>query len=56
MRVIAKLIIDEKEIVLSDRDYASQPLNWIIVENAKVDAMVKLNKIVGIKDPGVNFS
>lgn len=56
MRVVAKLIIDDKEIILSDRDYSNRPLDWTIVENAKVDAMVEMNKLLGKKVLGVNYS
>lgn len=55
MRLLVKMFVDDKEIILSDRDYSNQPLNWKLIENAKVDAMVKLNKIMS-KDLGVNFS
>ena len=55
VRVVAKLMVDDKEIVLSDRDYSNRPLSWPIIEQAKVDAMIVLNKMM-YEDKQVSYS
>lgn len=57
LRLKALIEVDGVQTVLSDREYVTDTLTWLMIESAKVDSMVKLNKMIPAGRPiGVNYS